>query len=158
MAIPITKKIKLDLSKIPRNSREDAKEEIAEYLLDTVLDHVSRIKSPVSGGAYKPTLSKDYKKIKAKISGSTKPNMELYGDMLDDLDARFEGSTLSFGIHGDASEESMLKAENHNKFTARARKTKLPERSFIPRKDQDFKKSIMSDIKDIIESYADQDQ
>jgi len=157
MAIPITKKIKLDFSKVSRSDRSLAKEEVAEYIVDTILDRVSSQSSPVSKGKFKPSLSKDYKKIKTKQGGSSKPNLELTGDMLDSIDARFKGSTLSVGIHKDAGELNMLKAENHNKFTKRANKTSLPERKFIPKKGENFKREIMRDIKDIIDSYASED-
>lgn len=154
MAINVTKKIDLDFSGLSRADKEAAKEEIKEYIVDTILDYVSKAESPVKGGKWKD-LSPQYKKIKSKISGSNKANMELYGDMLDDLEAEFLSNTLVVGFKKD-SELSALKAENHNKFTERARKTKLPERNFIPRKDQDFKKDIMQDITDIIESYRDE--
>ena len=157
MAINVTKTLDLDLSGVKRSKREEVKEEIREYLIDTILDYVSKAKSPVKGGKWK-ALSPEYKKFKAKESGSTKANMELYGDMLDDLDVTFKGNKADIGFGKEASETSKLKAENHNKFTKRARSTKLPERNFIPRKDQDFKKEIMEDIKSIIEEYrADQD-
>ena len=79
--------------------------------------------------------------------------MELFGDMLDDLDVRIKGNELSVGFHSDVSDESKLKAENHNKFTSRSRKTKVPQRRFIPLKDQSFKREIMRDIKEIITEY-----
>ena len=154
MAIPITKKIKLDFGKVSVSERGAAKEEVAEYIVDTILDQVSSQKSPVSGGKFKASLSKNYKKIKMKESGGSKANLELTGDMLDALDARFSGNTLSVGIHKDAGSENMLKAENHNKRTVRARKTSVPERKFIPNKDENFKRNIMRDIKDIIDSYV----
>ena len=160
MAIPITSKINLDelgLDDIDNASdKRAAKEEIKGYIVDTILDYVSQAKSPVSGGKWKQTLSKEYAKQKAKISGSSKPNMELYGDMLDDLDAEITGSMLKVGFGKEASETSKLKAENHNKFTKRARKTKTPERNFIPRKDQKFKRDILNDIKAIIRGYQDE--
>ena len=128
---------------------------MSEYLEDTVLDYLSQGKSPVAGEKTFKPLSKDYKKIKAKISGSSKANMELHGDMLDDFDVRFKGDTLSMGFHGDASDESKLKAENHNKFTARANKTAVPKRRFIPFKKQNLKRDIMNDINDIIDEHSD---
>jgi len=143
------------LSKIKsRNLKQKAKEEIAEYLEDTILDYVSRGQSPVAGEtAFRP-LSKSYIKVKKKISGSSKPNMELYGDMLDDFSTKIDGNSISFGFHkGQASEESLLKAENHNKFTKRSMATKVPKRRFIPTSKGKLKKEIMDDINEIIESY-----
>ena len=171
MAIDIAKVLDIDLSGIPKENKEEAKEQIKEYLVDTILDYVSKGQSPVSGGKWKE-LSPSYKKEKSKISGSSKANMELYGDMLDDLYAEFKGSKLKVGFFGDnASEESKLKAENHNKFTKRSKKKvakgspsgrggqlKVPERNFIPRKGQNFKRDIMQDIGAIIDEYRDASQ
>lgn len=151
MAITIKKTVKLNLSKVPRNKRAEVKEEIAELLLDSVLEHVSEGKSPVQGERSFKGLSKEYKKVKSKISGSTKPNMELFGDMLDDLKAVADkGSSVSIGFMKDASEKSKLKAENHNKWTSRAEKTKVPKRRFIPKGEQEFKKDIMRQVNEII--------
>jgi len=159
MAINVQKTIDLDLSGLSRVDKEAAKEEISEYIVDTILDYVSKGESPVSGGKWSE-LSPEYKKIKAKISGSSKANMELFGDMLDDLSAEFSGNRLKVGFGKDADELSKLKAENHNKFTARSKKKsaktkkyKVPERNFIPRKTQSFKKEIMRDISNIINDF-----
>ena len=152
MAINIQKTLELDFSGLSRSQKEEAKEEIKEYIVDTILDYVSKEKSPVSGGKWKG-LSPEYKKLKSKISGSTKANMELEGDMLDELAADFVGNKLKVGFGKDASELTKLKAENHNKFTQRAKKTKLPERNFIPKKEQTFKRDILRDINSIIDEY-----
>lgn len=150
-------KIKLNLSKIKnRQAKQEAKEQVADYLEDTILDYLSQGISPVTGKPF-IGLSKNYKKIKAKISGSTKPNMELHGDMLDDFEVRIKGNEVSFGFHTDAHDKSKLKAENHNKFTVRSRKTKLPERRFIPYKDQKLHKDIMQDIAEIINDLSEDD-
>lgn len=151
--------MKLNLSKVPKEKRTEVKEEIAELLLDYVLEQVSEGKSPVKGEGRFKGLSKDYKKLKKKVSGSSKPNMELFGDMLDDLTAKpDEGSnSVTIGFTKDASETSRLKAENHNKWTSRANKTKVPKRRFIPKGDQEFKKEIMQKVQEIIDD-ANQDQ
>lgn len=159
MAIPIIGKIKLNLSSISGSGSQTVKrlvkEEIAEYIEDTILDYVSKGKSPVSGeGKNFKSLKKSYLKLKGEISGSSKPNMELTGKMLDDFDVRIKGSEITFGFHTDASEESKLKAENHNKATVRSNKTKVPKRRFIPINGGKLRPEIMQDIEDIIESYS----
>ena len=167
VAIPITKKVSLNFSGLSSEQKREAKAEISEYIVDTILEQVSKEQSPVQGGKWK-SLSEMYKKEKAKISGSSKANMELFGDMLDDLTAKFSGDTLVVGFDKDAQDSSKLKAENHNKFTVRSKKKvskgsksgrggqyKVPERNFIPRKEQNFRKDIMQDIKDIIDEYRD---
>lgn len=163
----IIKKINLsdELSEITsRADRSEAKEEIREYIIDTILDYVSQGKSPVKGEKSTfDALQPSYKKVKSKISGSTKPNMELFGDMLDELDARFTGNILSVGFHADSSKETRAKADNHNKVTGKSmKKVKkgkrkgeviVPKRRFIPQGDQDFLDNISRDIKEIIEDY-----
>ena len=159
MAIPITKKLKINLKGVKLSDRESAMSEVAEYLEDTILDKLSKGESPVKG---QPTkfrgLSESYKKIKTKISGSTKPNMELFGDMLDDFSVKVKGNSLTIGIHKDASDESKLKAENHNKFTKRSMKRKkgkyiVPKRQFIPKKKEKFRPAIRKELKEIAENY-----
>lgn len=107
--------------------------------------------SPVAGERESFTkLSPKYKKLKAKVSGSGKPNMELYGDMLDEFDVRTDGNKVTIGFHKDASETTKLKAENHNKFTKRAMATKVPRRRFIPSDAQNFRSEIMEGVHEIV--------
>ena len=150
-----------NLNKIKgREARNKARDEVAEYLEDTILEYISRGDSPVSGQGKFKDLSPKYKKEKGKISGSKKPNLELYGDMLDDFEVRASGSELSIGLHKDSSsEESLLKAERHNHWTKRAKTIgkgkKYPKRQFIPKNKQKFKQEIIDDINDIIQEHID---
>jgi hypothetical protein len=159
MAVQVKKTLSLDLSQIPRNRRAEAKAEVAEFIEDTILEYVSRGLSPVDGEGKKfKQLSKDYKKVKGKISGSSKPNMELFGDMLDDFTSKADrGASVSFGYMGDASEESKLKADNHNKWTSKAKKTKVPKRRHVPGSEQTLRPEIMGEIDDILASYIEDD-
>ena len=50
---------KLGLDKV--TAKQDAMRDVGEYLKEEILDHVSSIRSPIKGGAYKRTLSKKYK-------------------------------------------------------------------------------------------------
>lgn len=172
MAIAIVKKIRIDLSDIKgkgaNERKRQAMQEVREYLEDTILNEVSKGNSPVAGQGKFRDLTSKYKKIKLKESSSGKPNLELTGDMLDDFEVRIEASNkISLGIHQDASDTSKLKAENHNKWTNRSKKKVLkgerkgqyivPKRQFIPKGKQNLTKDIMDDVKEIVESYADQD-
>jgi len=137
------------LNNVPNENKGEVKEEIAEFLLDTVLDYVSRGQSPVDGDAF-DGLSKNYLPVKKKKTGSTVPNLELSGGMLDDLKTKIIGNTLEIGLFKDsASELSLLKADNHNKFTGKSRNTGVPKRAFIP-KDGDYDEEIMDSIREII--------
>ena len=156
MAIQVKKTLHLDLSKIPKSRRAEAKEEVAEFIEDTILEYISKGESPVEGEGKKfKGLSKPYKKVKGKISGSSKPNMELFGDYLDDFESIANaGNSVSFGFMDGASEESKLKADNHNKWTSKSTKTKVPKRRHIPKGPQNLRAEIMSDVDEILEGYA----
>lgn len=128
----------------------DAKEKIANFVKEQVLDYVGSGKTPVSGGAWKRTLSPEYKKIKAKSSSATFANMEYKGDLLDALDVSIDsGTKLSLEVTGS---DQVAKADGHNNFSG---KSDLPARDFIPKSGQSFKKPILDGIKSIIASYGD---
>ena len=155
----IIKKLKIpNLKKIKnKEDREEAKSEIAEYLEDTILSHVAKGKSPVSKkGNFKALkLGSDYRKLKKAEAGSTKPNLEFTGEMLDEFEVRETRDGVSFGFHSDSSEDSRNKADNHNKFSSKSKNTKVPERRFIPTKKENLKRNIMTDINNIIKGYQD---
>ena len=142
-----------------KNDRELALGDAGELLLQAVLDHVGGGKSPVSGGRYKKSLSKDYKKQKKKLSSSSIANMELSGDMLDSLDYQINTKTQSIeiGYFEDAGSDNIGKADNHNKFTSESKRTKNPYRQHIPRKNERFTKKIMKDIFNLAGEYASED-
>ena len=154
MAKAVIKKIKLDLSKVSKSDKKLVKAEVAQYIVDNIVDRVGRQNSPVSKGKFKKNLSPEYKKLKIAAKGSGAADLNLTGSMLENVEARFKGSEMSVGLHQDAGSENMLKAENHNKTTQRSLKSKVPARQFIPKKNEKFKREIMKDIKDIIDSYA----
>jgi hypothetical protein len=151
--------LKSIIKKISQENRDEALEEIGEYLLQEILTSVGGGKTPVQGGRYKKTLSKAYKSEKKKISSSTIANMELHGDMLDALDFKIDVNKMNveIGFLEGAEQQQIDKADNHNKFSAKAKKTKLPARQFIPRSNERFKKKIMKEVQSIAEGYASQD-
>lgn len=153
MARTIKGKIKLDLKGVPRDKRQEAMEEVADALEFEILDYVGSGNSPVKGERAFKSLSPTYKKIKDQVAAPI-PNLELTGEMLDDFQVKVKGNELEFGYFKDtASETSILKAENHNKWTSRANKTPVPKRRFIPKGDQGLKTPIMNRLKEIIEDY-----
>lgn len=161
MVQKVTTTLKIDLSDIKGSNKvarkAEAMDEIGEFLTQSILSHVGSAKTPVKGGSYKKSLSKDYKKIKKKISGSSVANMELFGDMLDALEFKATGNRLEIGFLKGSDQTQIDKADNHNKFSAKAKKTKLPERAFIPKDGQTFKKTIMKEIQDIVSEHASED-
>ena len=151
--------LKSIIKKISKQNRDDALEEIGEYLLQEILTSVGGGKTPVQGGRYKKSLSKGYKSEKKKLSSSSIANMELHGDMLDALDFKIDAGKMSveIGFLAGGDQTQIDKADNHNKFSAKAKKTKLPARQFIPRSNEKFKKKIMKEIESIAENYASED-
>lgn len=149
MADPVVYKFdieKLTGKEIPKGKLADIKAQIGRYIVEEILQHVGDGKTPVRGGKYKRSLSKEYKKRKAEISSSLFANMELEGDMLNSLVfKKHRGSEISVGIW-DSKEAA--KADGHNNHSG---KSKLPPREFIPKDDQTFKKSIIDGMKEIID-------
>src|SRR3990167_8607637 len=134
---------------IPRDKLEDARSEIREYLMETILQHISQSKSPVSGwGKFKPLDPKSpYKKHKKEEAGNTKANLELTGEMLDALDIKIKGNNLRLLID---DPDQAGKSDGHNNFSG---KSKLPLRRFIPKGRQGFTDDIESGIRDIAASF-----
>ena len=151
--------LKSIIKKISKQNRNDALEEIGEYLLQEILTSVGEGKTPVNKGRYKKSLSKDYKNIKKQVSSSSIANMELHGDMLDALDFKIDVGKMNveIGFLAGGDQKQIDKADNHNKFSAKAKKTKLPARQFIPRSNERFKKKIMKEVESIARDYASQD-
>lgn len=135
-------------------SKKDTKEalkEIAEFVRDEILQYVGDAKSPVSGGKWKASLSPEYKELKKEISGSSVANMELYGDMLDALEAKVVGNKIKVGWF---SGEQAAKADGHNNFSG---ESSLPTRQSIPKEGQTFKRDILQGIKAIAKEFIEED-
>lgn len=155
--VDVTKKIKLKrkLSKIKDSDlRREAAEEIGQYLVDHILDSVGSGKSPVDGSNFKK-LTPAYKKQKSKISGSSKANLELFGDMLDAVEYKYNESTgeLEVGVFEESGEAD--KAYGHNTgFRGHPTiKNKKYKRQFIANTKQNFQ-GTQDTINDILEEYA----
>lgn len=134
-----------EFSELKRGVKEEVKREIGNFVKESILDRVGDGKSPVSGGAWKRSLSPEYKKQKAKKSSVTFANLELKGDMLDSLDFRPKKDAVEVGIYGDTLQDK--KAYNHNTGDT------LPTRRFIPRPGEKFKRDIESEIRGIVKQY-----
>ena len=126
--------------------KAEVKSEVADFVKESILDYVGEAKSPVNGRAFKG-LSKDYKKVKGKLSSSRIANLELTGDMLDSLDYQIYRDGVEVGIF---DSQEALKADNHNKFSSASKRTALPKRQFIPNKGESFTRDIESEIGEII--------
>lgn len=132
-------------SEIEVNADEATKKEIGEFLVEQILSSVQSVESPVSGGKYKSTLSKEYKKFKEEQGHNPVPNLEFEGDMLDALDFKITKNGIKVGIFNNKTEAS--KADGHNNFSG---KSSLPTRQFLPREGQKFKADINKTIEQIV--------
>lgn len=135
-----------DLEGLSRSQKRELMDQIGELLVEQVLSYVADVSTPVSGAAYKKTLSKEYKKFKLEEVGSDQPNLDLTGEMLNSLEYKVQGEKLELGIFG----EDAPKADGHNNFSG---KSKLPQRRFLPGEGQEFKSDIKRLVKETIETY-----
>lgn len=157
MAIPekVTKNLNLDLSDVPRDKRSAVKQEIGEFVVESILDELSQGKSPVKGEGSFKKLNKQY--ADAEKGGDRKPNLELFGDMLDSLKFKKRRNGVEVGIF---KSSEVPKAYGHNSGFEGHPFLDKPElkRQFIPNDDEEFKAQIDRGIKDIIKENARVDQ
>lgn len=128
----------------PRSIKRQIKEDVGDFLIDTILERLSKQQTPISGEGYKATLDKKYKKRKLSEGGSGVPDMELKGDMLDSL--KFKNTTD--GIEIGFFNKQSWKADGHLKFSGE--EGFAPRRRFLPGDGQKFKRDIESEIQKII--------
>lgn len=128
-------------------------DDLKDYIKTRVLEDVGDGLSPVYGRKWKG-LSDDYKKIKKKLSSSTKANLELMGDLLDSVTVEEVGKKLRITV----GDDQMDKADGHNQFSGKH--DFLPKRRFIPNaKDGErFRKEIRDGIKELVLSVAEIDE
>lgn len=138
----VTKRLRLSdiddtYSKLKPAQKAEVKERVGDYLTEKINEYLDKSNTPVSGGSFKSSLSKEYK----KKTGKTKSDLFLEGDMRSQLAFEIYRDGVEVGIF---NEEEAPKAYNHNVGDT------LPQRQFIPDKDQTFKKPILDGIKRII--------
>ena len=150
MAISSSQKKDIDLTNELRDVSDNAKEEAlnaaGSVIIDMMLDKMGDGSSPVMGERF-PKLSKAY--AKKEKHGDRTPNLNLDGDMWDAIESESSGNILTIGVN--KSDE--LKADNHNGFGAFGSPT-LPQRRFIPAKEQKFKRDIMAAVRDTIDLFS----
>lgn len=143
----ITSEIDLNLpATMSAADRRSAKDEIGEFLIDSILQNVGTAKSPIKGESF-PALTKDYKKSKVDQGAGTKANLELHGDMLDALVFKHTAKGVKVGILG----EEAAKADGHNNFSGKSR---ITQRRFLPGEGQAFKPSIETEVNSIIREHV----
>jgi hypothetical protein len=134
----VSKEIKLDLPDLPKSVERSIKEEVAEFVITSVLEYVGDGRSPVTGQQFKQ-LSKDY--ADEEKGGRRSPNLDLEGDMLNSLTWKSTKAGISVGIF-DSSQTP--KAFNHNTGDT------LPKRQFIPTPRQSFVGNIEEGVRRLV--------
>lgn len=117
--------------------------EVGEFVKEQILLSVAESSSPISGGAFKKSLSAAYKKQKEADGLPGVANLELTGEMLDSLDYKTTKDGIEIGVFGRAA----LRADGHNNFSG---ESELPGRQFLPKEGESFKPSIQKEIDRII--------
>lgn len=130
--------------KVPKKLKEEISSEVGDYLKEQILLSIDRLSSPISGGKFKTKLSKQYANEKEKMGGRPVPNLQMTGEMLDQLDYKTTSNGIEIGVFGD----SALKADGHNNLSG---ESKLPERQFLPDIGDKFKSDINAEIEKIIQ-------
>ena len=139
--------MKLNLSKIPDDLKEEAKEAVGELIVDRIQEYLDRGNSPVAKQGRFKRLSKDYaNKFKG---GDTTPDLLLDGDLRDSITYEIHSEGVKVGVFNDEPEIDRLKASGHNKGNS-SNKTK---RQFIPLPEGKFKRPIMTDVKNLLASF-----
>jgi len=137
-----TSTIDLELD-APKSVQAKIKRDVGEFIVSEILSSVNGAKSPVAGESW-PGLSKGYKKIKVGQGGTSTPDMQLSGSMLDSL--KFKATTD--GVEVGFFNKEAAKADGHNKLSGRENNT--PQRRFLPEEGQDFIASIQKGIEEIV--------
>lgn len=156
MVSKVTKKIDLteidEFKKLNNEGEALAKRQVGNFLKETILDYVGEGRSPVDGVNYVKSLSPEYKKYKSTRSSVSFANMELTGAMLDSLKFKTTDQGIEIGIF---EKSQVPKADGHNNHSG---DSKLPNRRFIPKENEDFRGPIEDKVKKIVQKiYNDPD-
>lgn len=136
---------------VPAENRAEALEAVANFLKEEALMQIARGKSPVDGGPWKPTLTKEYKERKAQESSVVKPNLELSGDLLDALDVKKKSTNrLFYGVDSDQAG----KAEGNNIGSYGRDPDEGNARRFIPLRGETFTDKIIDGMREILEDFT----
>ena len=136
-----------DKADVKPSKRKELSEIIGLTILDEIVSYLDKGISPVSGGKYKRTLSKEYKKQKTSAGKKSFADMQLTDSMLDNLKIDATKKDVSIKI---TDKTEKLKAYNHNKGDT------LPVRQWLPddQEDQTLKRTITKKIKDLIQDAS----
>ena len=128
--------------KLPPRVRARISDEVGNFLVEQTLIAIEQEKSPVSGEGKFKALSKDYAKLKKREVGNSRPNLEVDGNMKDEIDFKPTKTGVTLGVFGDRAPA----ADGHNNLSG---KSSLPTRRFLPDQGQNYKKDIKLEVERI---------
>jgi len=135
--------------KVPEENIDEARDAVADFVKEAVLEDISFSRSPVSNGRWKKKLSKKY----AKKVGKTTSNLEFSGELRAAIDVKElkDDTSLSLEVDKDVSG----KADGNNRGTyGKSNRTNLKNaREFIPRGRKTLSPKIWNGIRDILKSF-----
>lgn len=145
--------MKLTGIKVPKESRDQALEEVATFVKEAILSNTADGKTSVKNGKWKRSLTPEYKKRKAEESSVGFANMELTGDMLDALDTYVDGRRVAIEIRGDEADKAegnLLGSYGRSPDPGKARE-------FMPHKrGQELSSDIQRGIAQILKRYEEE--
>lgn len=136
--------IDLDLGSLDEKTANQVKEDVGQFIVEQILLTVADAKSPIKGEKW-PALNPQYKKIKERDGADPIANLELYGDMLNEL--TFESTDEGIAIGFFDTDQAWI-ADGHVKFSGEENNT--PQRRFLPDVGDEFIGSIQTGIERII--------
>lgn len=129
-------------------SKKEALEEAAVYLKEELLSYIGNMSSPVSGGRWIKSLSKEYAKKKAEESSVNGANLENTGNFLDSLEVDVVAGKLQVSFGEEYA--GRLEAFNEGQYGSNS---KDKPRQIFPKQGQTFKRDIILNIKKILEDF-----
>ena len=139
--------MKLNLTKIPPNRRDEAKRVAGRIILDGIQERLDEGVSPVKNEGPFKLLSEKYAD---DFKGSDLvPDLFLYGGLRENITFKPHPDGIVVGVFKSAPKIDRLKASGHNLGDS-ANKTK---RQFIPFDDGDFDDEIMNDVEDALDDF-----
>lgn len=139
----LSSEIELFDESVTDTAKEDIQQQVGQFLVDAILETVVDAKSPVTGRNFKK-LTKDYAEKKVEEGGNPIPNLDLFGDMLNDLTFRPTDNGIEIGYF---NSDQAGKADGHNNFSGESR---IPTRRFIPFEEENFTRRIQDQAKQLI--------
>lgn len=138
---------------VSKDNRESALEDAASFIKEQILSFTGDGKTSVASGAWRRQLTKGYAKIKGQESSADFANLELTGDLLDALQVYpIRDGKIRVEISGDQAgkaEGNLLGTYGQSKPIDDGKYA----REFMPQDDQDFRREIISGLKDILGNY-----